>query len=400
MTVHNDKSSLLDSLKIERTPVKRGKTSPLLYGAAGIGVIAIAAAAWFFWPDSRVPVHAVTATAQGTGVAGTSLDASGYVVARRQATLTAKIQGKVLEVNFEEGQKVKAGDIVAKLDASDYEAALQQAQALAAQAKAALENAAPTYARYQALQAQGAMSAEDVQNKRTLFDYARTQYAVTQAQVAVAQSALRNTLVRAPFSGVVTVKVAQVGEVVAPQASGGGSTRTGILTIVDMDSLEVQVDVSENYIERVQTDGEAVIHLDAFPDWDIPGAVFAVIPTADQSKGTVAVRVKIKTKDPRILPNMAARVAFMTAPEKGDSSAVAVSRVSVPPAAVLADGQNAKTGSVFLIGSEGKIEKRAVALGLKTTQAITVLSGISAGDRLAGDNLDKLHDGDRVKIQE
>src|SRR5439155_23328610 len=162
-----------------------------------------------------------------------------------------------------------------------------------------------------------------------------------QAQVAVAQSNLRDTMVRAPFSGIVTVKVAQVGEVVAPQASGGGDTRTGILTIVDMDSLEVQVDVSENYIERVQVGGAATIHLDAYPDWDIPGSVIAIIPTADQSKGTVAVRVAIKTKDPRILPAMAARVSFMTAPEKG---AVAVSRVSVPVGAVLANAYD-KSGS-------------------------------------------------------
>jgi multidrug efflux pump subunit AcrA (membrane-fusion protein) len=165
-----------------------------------------------------------------------------------------------------------------------------------------------------------------------------------------------------------------------------------------MDSLEVLVDVSENYIERVQTGGEAVIHLDAFPDWDIPGSVIAVIPTADKSKGTVAVRVAIKTRDPRILPDMAARVGFMTAPEKG--AGPVVSRVSVPPSAVLANGQNAKTGSVFVIGAEDRIEKRDVALGLKTAQSITILSGISAGDRLAGDNLDKLHDGDRVKIAE
>jgi HlyD family secretion protein len=396
MTVHNDKSSLLDSLKIERTPVKRGQTSPLLYGAAGVGVIAIAAAAWFFWPDSRVAVHVVTATAQGSGGAGgTSLDASGYVVPRRQATLTAKIQGKVLEVNFEEGQKVKAGDIVAKLDDSDYQAALHQAQALAVQAKTALDNAAPTYARYQNLQIQGAISTDAVQTQRTLYDNARTQYGVAQAQVAIAQAALRNTLVRAPFDGIVIAKVAQVGEVVAPQASGGGSTRTGILTIVDMNSLEVQVDVSENYIERVEVGGAATIHLDAFPDWDIPGSVIAVIPTADQSKGTVAVRVAIKTKDARILPQMAARVAFMTAPEKGAVQTVA--RVSVPVAAVVANG---KTGSVFLIGADDKVEKREVALGLKTPQSVTILSGISAGDRLVSDNLDKLHDGDRVKIAE
>jgi RND family efflux transporter MFP subunit len=205
-------------------------------------------------------------------------------------------------------------------------------------------------------------------------------------------------VVRAPFAGVVTVRVAQVGEVVAPQASGGGDTRTGILTIVDMDSLEVQVDVSENYIERVQVGGATVIHLDAFPDWDIPGSVIAIIPTADQAKGTVAVRVAIKSKDARILPNMAARVGFMTPAEKG--AVQAVSRVTVPVSAVIANGQGSKkTGSVFLI-NDGKAEKREVALGLKTAQSVTVLSGISAGDRLAGDNLDKLHDGDKVKIQE
>ncbi|MEO8301082.1 MAG: efflux RND transporter periplasmic adaptor subunit, partial [Rhizomicrobium sp.] len=396
MNIHNDKSSLLDSLKIERTPVQRRTASPLLYGAAGIAVLAIAAGAWFFWPDSRVPVHAITVAAQGSGGAGgTSLDASGYVVARRKATLSAKILGKVSEVNFEEGQKVKEGDIVARLDDSNYQASLRQAQAQLRQARAAMENNAPIYNRYKDLKAQGAISTDAVENQRILYDNARTQYDVAQAQVTFAESNLRDTMIRAPFSGVVTVKVAQVGEVVAPSASGGGDTRTGILTIVDMDSLEVQVDVSENYIERVQTGGEAVIHLDAFPDWDIPGSVFAVIPTADQSKGTVPVRVAIKTKDPRILPNMAARVGFMTAPEKGVVQAV--SRVSVPPGAVLA-GQDSKTGSVFLIGAEGKIEKRDVALGLKTPQAVTILSGISAGDRLVGDNLDKLHDGDRVKV--
>jgi RND family efflux transporter MFP subunit len=184
-----------------------------------------------------------------------------------------------------------------------------------------------------------------------------------------------------------------VGEIVAPAAAGGGDTRTGIVTIVDMNSLEVQVDVSENYIDRVDVGGNAVIHLDAYPDWDIPGSVIAIIPTADQSKGTVQVRVAIKTKDTRILPEMASRVTFMTAPEKGGASAV--SRVTVPPAAVLGSG---KTGSVFVVGEDGKVEKREVALGLKTAQSITILSGISAGDRLASDNLDKLHDGDRVKV--
>jgi HlyD family secretion protein len=394
MTVHNDKSSLLDSLKIERTPVKRGSPSPWLYAGVGAALLIAAAGGWYFWPDNRIPVHAITASAQGSGSAGASLDASGYVVARRKATLSAKILGKIAEVNFEEGQKVKAGDIVARLDDTNAAAALQQSQAVLSQAKAAFENATRYYTRYQGLKAQNAISTDLVENQRILYDNARTQYGVAQAQVEYAAAGLRDTVIRAPFAGVVTVKVAQIGEVVAPQASGGGDTRTGILTIVDMDSLEVQVDVSENYIERVQVDGDAVIHLDAFPDWDIPGSVIAVIPTADKSKGTVAVRVRIKSKDPRILPDMAARVGFMSAPEKGEAQTVA--RVSVPPGAVIANG---KTGSVFVIGAEDKIEKREVALGLKTPQAVTVLSGLSAGDRLASDNLDKLHDGDRVAVQ-
>jgi RND family efflux transporter MFP subunit len=402
MNINNDKSALLDSLKIERAAPakKRGGPSPLLIGAAAVAVVAIAAAAWFFWPDSRIPVHVVTASVEGSGgAAGSGLDASGYVVARRKATLSAKILGKLTEVNFEEGQRVKAGDIVARLDDTNYAAALHQAEAQAVQAKAALDNAAPIYTRYQSLKTQGAISTDAVANQRALYDAARTGYRVSQAQVAFAQSNLRDTLVRAPFDGVVTVKVAQVGEVVAPQASGGGDTRTGIVTIVDMNSLEVQVDVSENYIERVEVSGAATIHLDAYPDWDIPGAVIAIIPTADQSKGTVAVRVAIKAKDARILPQMAARVSFLTAPEKGAGPVVA--RVSVPLGAVIANGQgNNKTGTVFLIGADGAIEKRDVALGLKTAQSVTILSGVSAGDRLAGDNLDKLHDGDKVKIQE
>jgi RND family efflux transporter MFP subunit len=393
----SDKSSLLDSLKIERSaPVKRRGRTPLLPVAAGVAVVVIAAAAWYFWPDGRIPVHAVTASAQGSsGAAGSGLDASGYVVARRKATLSAKILGKLTQLNFEEGQKVKTGDIVAKLDDSNYAAALHQAHATALQAKAAMDNTAPIYDRYQALKAQGAISADAVAAQRIAYDNARTYYSVARAAEELAQANLRDTLVRAPFDGVVTVKVAQVGEVVAPSASGGGDTRTGIVTIVDMESLEVLVDVSENYIDRVEVGGQVTIHLDAYPDWDIPGSVIAIIPTADQSKGTVEVRVAIKGKDSRILPQMAARVSFLTAPEKNAGPVTA--RVSVPPAAVQVKG---KTGSIFLIGADGVIEKRDVALGLKTPQAITILSGVTAGDRLASDNLDKLHDGDKVKILE
>jgi len=393
----SDKSALLDSLKIERAPVRRG-TSPWLWAVLAVLLIAGAGAGWyFFWPDNRITVHVVTASAEGSGGAsGSGLDASGYVVARRKATLATKILGKLTEVNFEEGQKVKAGEIVARLDDSNYSAALRQAQALAVQAKAALDNTAPIYTRYRTLQQQGAISTDAVENQRLAYDNARTAYDVAVAAVRYAQAAEDDTYVRAPFDGIVTVKVAQVGEIVAPSGAGAGDTRTGIVTVVDMNSLEVEVDVSENYIERVQVSAPVTIHLDAYPDWDIPGSVIAIIPTADQSKGTVQVRVAIKARDNRILPQMAARVAFLNMPEKGAGPA-AVSRVTVPVAAVLGSG---KTGNVFIIGEDGKIEKRDVALGLKTATNVTILSGISAGERLAGDNLDKLHDGDKVKVAE
>ena len=392
----NDRSSLLDSLKIERTPVRRRK-SPLVPAIVGaVLLLLVAGAAWYFWPDSRVTVHVITASSQGAaGAPGASLDASGYVVARRKATLSAKILGKLTEVNFEEGQRVKAGDVVARLDDSNYGAALRQTEATARQAKAAFDNNAPIYARYVRLKDQGAISTDALENQRLAYDNARTAYSVAQAAVDLARTNVNDTIVRAPFSGIVTVKVAQVGEIVAPAAAGGGDTRTGIVTIVDMDSLEVQVDVAENYIDRVQVSGPATIHLDAYPEWDIPGSVIAIIPTADQSKGTVEVRVAIKTRDPRILPQMASRVSFLTEPDKNQTQAVA--RVAVPPGAVAVHGA---TGTVFLVKEDGTVEKRDVALGLKTSQAVVILSGISAGDRLVSGELDKLHDGDRVKTAE
>jgi RND family efflux transporter MFP subunit len=391
-----EKSALLDSLKIERAPVRRGK-SPLVPIIAGaVALLLAAGAAWYFWPDSRVVVQVVTASADGAGgAAGTGLDASGYVVARRKATLSAKILGKLTEVNFEEGQRVQQGDVVARLDDSNYAAALHQAEALAGQAKAAFDNTAPIYERYVRLKAQGAISTDALENQRLAYDNARTAYTAAQAAVAFARTGENDTVVRAPFTGIVTVKVAQVGEIVAPAAAGGGDTRTGIVTIVDMDSLEVQVDVAENYIDRVQVGAPATIHLDAYPEWDIPGAVIAIIPTADQSKGTVEVRVAIKAKDARILPQMAARVTFLTQPDKNTPQTV--SRVTLPPAAVQVHG---KTGTVFLVKEDGILEKREVALGLTTPQAVVILSGIAAGERLASGGLDRLHDGDRVKAGE
>jgi len=384
----------LDALKIDRhnvPPPRRG----WLYAAIAVVAVLISggAAAYRFWPADGVPVHVAIAASDATSASST-LDASGYVVARRQATLSAKIQGKLVEADLEEGEHIQAGQIVARLDDSNYRAALATAMAQEKLADAALANAAPTYERYKKLRDAGAISDDALATQKTLYDTARSTLDVTRAAVAQAQTNENDTVVRAPFTGVVTDKVAQVGEIVSPAAAGGGSTRTGIATVVDMDSLEVDVDVSENYIDRVTPAQKATISLNAYPDWQIPASVIAVIPTADQSKGTVKVRVAIGLKDKRILPQMGARVSFLA---DAKTAQTPVSHgVTIPQTALQGVGENA---SVFLVKDDGTIEVRAVSPGAKSGTNIAIRAGLQPGDRVATDNFEKLSDGTKVAVQ-
>ena len=395
----SDGKASLDALRIDRAaPQRRRGFGGLLIGAAVVLVLAAAggAAAYVFWPAPGVAVQSVTAEASAAAAGGAGLDATGYVVARRQATISAKISGKLVEANLEEGERVTAGQIVARLDDSNTKSALAIAIANEKLAESNLANAEPTYQRYQKLRTQNAISEDTVQTQKTLYDSARMQLAVVKAGVAQAQTNENDTVVRAPFAGIVTAKVAQAGDFVAPAAGGGGGgALTGIATIVDMNSLEVQVDVSENYIERVHAGGQATIVLDAYPEWEIPADVIAVIPTADQTKGTVKVRVAIKARDSRILPQMGARVTFQS---DAKEQATPVSHgVTVPLAAVQAQG---RTGSVFVIGEDDTVHMRPVTLGLKTAQNVTILTGVQAGDRLAVGDFAKLHDGMKVAVQQ
>lgn len=387
----SDKSANLDQLKVDRSRPPAPSRAPWII----LGLILVAGAAAGGWYELRpapgIPIHAVTVQSAGGG-GGSGLDASGYVVARRQATLSAKILGKLVEVNVDEGQRIEKGAVVARLDDSNYSAALHQARAQEALTKAAFDDAAPIHARYQRLREQGAISTDQFEIQNAQYDAAKNAYAVATAAVALAQTLENDTVIRAPYSGIVTSRAAQVGEIVAPSAAGGGQTRTGIATIVDMESLEVEVDVSENYIDRVRPDQKATIQLTAYPDWDIPASVIAVIPTADQSKGTVKVRIAIKAKDARILPEMGARVSFETTPSAGPVSHA----ITVPPDAVAGSGDS---GTVFVIADD-KVQARAVKIGLRTSQSVTILSGVNAGDRLAQGDLSKLHDGDRVAVQD
>lgn len=418
----DDKNTLLNQLRIDRTTdVTDDDVSTRRWILIGVSVVLVAALAvggWYFTRPSGVAVQAAVAkevtgsTAGGGGSAGASmLDASGYIVARRQATVASKTIGRVVEVAIEEGQRVEKDQIIARLDDSNLRAGFEQARAQLSQAEAnlrmsqvAFEDAKPIFKRNEQQMKAGVISAQTFDNARAAYNAAEQDLAVrtrgvalAKAGVEVAKRALDDTIVRAPFSGVVTVKAAQAGEIVSPSSAGGGFTRTGIGTIVDMDSLEVEVDVSENFINRVRPSQPASVKLNAYPDWDIPAQVIAVIPTADRSKATVKVRVGFKERDPRILPDMGARVSFLSEPEKGDgkSAPVAVSAVVIPPDAVQSNGD---TGTVYVINGNDTVERRVVRLGARTSDGQLVLSGLPGGTRIAASNLAALSDGAKIHV--
>jgi RND family efflux transporter MFP subunit len=409
-----DKSSLLSQLRIDRSSASAPGAFPWRWVAGGIAVLGVLIGAWLaFSGPTGVTVHAVVArppAAGGGSSAASMLDASGYVVARREATVSSKITGKVIEISIEEGQRVEKEQVMARLDDSNARAAQQYARAQVSQAEVSLaaaatafEDARPLHQRNIGLVAKGWISQTDFDNSKASYDaaesglhVAKRTLEVASANLAVAQRMLDDTVVRAPFAGVVTVKAAQPGEIVSPVSAGGGFTRTGIGTIVDMDSLEVEVDVSENFISRVHAGQPATIRLNAYPDWAIAGEIIAVIPTADRAKATVKVRVGFKEKDPRILPQMGARVAFLS-----EDLPVAAGAPKVAPGVIVATDAvqgTGETGVVFVIHGD-KVERRTVRLGARDSTDQTILSGVSAGDRLAVGDFTQLSDGAKVHIE-
>jgi RND family efflux transporter MFP subunit len=411
-----DRAALLNQLRIDRSePPPSGGSAK--WWATAIAVILIGASAtWYLMRPTGVPISTAVAQSVAAGgsaaAAGTSLlDASGYIVARRRATVSSKVTGKVVKVMLEEGQRVEAGQVIALLDDANWRATLaqskaqlDQAEASVASAQTAFDDAKPIFERSEKQKAAAVISAQSFDESRAQFDVARHNLLIAQrgleaarAGVDVAQHNLEDTVIRAPFAGIVTEKTAQPGEMVSPISAGGGFTRTGIGTIVDMDSLEVEVDVSENFINRVRPQQPVTIKLNAYPDWDIPGSVIATIPTADRAKATVKVRIAIKPKDPRIIPEMGARVAFLS---DNEPSAGGVERGPVPGVVIPGDAitTSGTTSIVFLVHG-ATVERRAVRLGGKTTAGQIVTAGLEAGNTVALGDLSKLSDGAHVRIE-
>lgn len=405
----NDKTALLGQLKIDRNGTITEPRPKWPWFAAAVVIALIAVIYLVLRPGNALQVKAVSARTIGSATGGGSvLDASGYVVAQRQATVSSKVTGKVQELLVEEGQSVKQGQVLARLDDSNARAALQLAQAQLdasraslAQANAQSKDATRQAARNKELVSKGFVGQSVYDSAQSNADAQAAGVEAAQGNVDVAQrninvyrQQLDDTVVRAPFAGVITVKNAQQGEMISPLSAGGAGTRTGIGTLVDMDSLEVNVDVNENFIGRVQSGQPVTAKLNAYPDWEIPCKVIAVIPTADRSKATVKVRIGINNKDPRILPDMGVRVSFLT--DTTNKPAEAPKGLLVPESAVQVSGE---TGVLFVIKND-KLERRAVKIGGKSSDGLHVLSGLSAGESVAVGDMSKFSDGAKVQITE
>lgn len=408
-------ADLLKELRIDRNrpPAPSGPGRGVVIGVAVL-LVAAAAGGWFFFGRSagaQVRTASVTAIGAGSGGAGASvLDATGYIVARRIATVSAKITGKVREVMIEEGQRVEEGQIMATLDPIDANAQreLSAAQLAAAQSdvarvQAQLKEAEANAARLSSLTQQQLVSRSQYDQAIAQRDSLRAQLLTAQRNVKVSGDSLRisdlgvdNTIVRAPFAGVVTAKAAQPGEIVSPLSAGGGFTRTGIGTIVDMDSLEIEVDVGEAFIGRVKPKMPVEATLNAYPDWKIPAEVIAIIPTADRGKATVKVRIAIKSRDARIVPDMGVRVSFLEQAAAKPAGVAPAKPSAMLPNAALAqrDGKD-----VAFVVEDGKARQAELTLGRKLGDDREVTAGLSGGETVVLDPPDSLRDGAKLRVE-
>lgn len=369
-----------------------------LLAALLLALLGGAAAWWFVGQQRPVAVQTVAARANGPGSAAAAnavLQATGYVTARRSATVSAQITGTLTAVLIDEGFKVKKGQVLARLDDSGLKASLaaadaqvRAAQATVAQLRAQLAQAEADARRQAELGASGMSTRAAQEQTATAVRTVAAQIEAAQRQVEAAQAQSRQAqvnfdyaTVRAPFDGVVTARAAQVGEIVSPFSAGGGYTRTGVGTIVDMDSLEVGVDVNEAYIAQVKAGMPCEAVLDAYPDWRIPAHVLAVIPSADRGKATVKVRVALDQKDDRVVPDMGVRVSFLATSPKAQSAqstqaAAPTPGVLLPPEAVLPR----EGGSVVFVAADGKAQQRTVKLGPDVGKFRLVTEGLKAGE--------------------
>jgi RND family efflux transporter MFP subunit len=397
----------LGGLRIEahkRGSRKTGKLIAIVFSVLVASLLIVGGVYAYVHQAPSVQVAAVSAPDSGPQAL---LNASGYVTPQRRATVASKVTGRVTGVFFTEGLHVHKGFVLATLDDSDAQRTLASAQAdrNAAQAnildlQVQLKNAQIELHRTQDLRAAGIQTQEALDNAtmtenslRAKIDYAQAQVLAADARIKEAQQSVDNTVISAPFDGIIVSKDAQVGEMVSPISAGGGFTRTGIATLVDMASNEIEVDVNENYIARVKPGQEVTAILDAYPDWKIPCRVRTIIPTADRQKATVEVRIAFDKLDPRILPDMGVKVTFLGDEDKQAKTAPA--GVMVAPSAVRDDGGQK---IVFVVNGD-HVERHGVKVGTTNGGQTQILAGLTPGDTVVVAGPADLRDGEAVAIK-
>jgi RND family efflux transporter MFP subunit len=381
----------LAALRLDREPDAPPRRRWIGWAALAILFIAAGAGVWWWLSRERpIEVEIATVSSRQAGAQAAVLNATGYVTARRRATVSSKITGKVVQVNIEEGMAVSEGQILARLDDETQRAsvALAEAQAEAArrnvnESEVRLNEARINLARLTKLVGIGYSTAAEVDGARAAVDSleariraSREQVRVVERQIALERTGLDSTIIRAPFAGVVISKDAQPGEMVSPVSAGGGFTRTGIGTIVDMGSLEIEVDVNESYINRVKPEQAVTAVLDAYPEWQIPARVITTIPSADRQKATVLVRIGFMQLDPRILPDMGVKVTFLRDSE--DAAPAARPVTLVPKGAIRTDG---KQSYAFVVVND-RVDRRAITTGGADGDRVEVIAGLNAGERV------------------
>lgn len=398
----------LSSLRIDprvRSSAKGGRRVRLVF--AGALVILLVLLGIFFLGSNSAEVEVAPAKNPARAKGEVVLNASGYVTPRRRSTVAAKITGRIQEMMVEEGMQVAEGQVLARIDDADAVKRLETARADYDVGRAAVAELEVNYAdamrtlrRVVQLHREGVSSQQALDSAQAAADVLRARLAVAEEQVRsgaarleVARQDVENCTIRAPFSGIAVSKDAQVGEMVSPISAGGGFTRTGIATIVDMDSLEIEVDVNESYIAKVSIGQAVEAALDAYPGWQIPCTVRTIIPTADRQKATVKVRIAFAQLNPRILPDMGVKVSFLSGEDMAPTSRV---RALVPGQAIREQGKQ----QVVFLYQDGRLVMRGVTPGEKRAGEVEILEGVSPGDQVVVSDLSRLRDGQRATLKE
>jgi len=400
-------SADLNSLRISReSNANAGKPRLVLYLVIVIVALVVMGGVWVLTRDRAIDVRTAVAEARGSVKGSAGLTANGYVVARTKASVSSKVPGRLAYLGVEEGDRVASGAVIARLEAAEYEATVRQTaseilatEASVIEASAQVMQAERTLERARRLRADSLVAEQTFDDATTALETARARLRAAEARLEAARQAnaatrasLENTIIRAPFSGTVLRKDAEVGEVVAPAVAGGGLTRGAVVTIADLSTLEVEVDINEAYIGTIRHNQPADVVLDAYPGVNFPGHVRQIVPTADRQKATVLVRIAIDSRDTRIMPEMGARVVFSDTVSV-ESAGAAQSRVYVPSAAV----RNLGGEDVVWVIADERARRRRIEAGPVMGDAREVRSGLSAGETIILDPPAELAEGARVK---